>query len=149
MSESPFNGYEDGGRRLLGRPSGGDGSSRRGYGVPVFEQCGAACVYCGLGGTYEAWLSLTVDHVVPRGDGKKLGYPAEWIEDITNLATCCRACNEFLNGSRVNEPPPATLDEFYDLRDRHFTLKRVQVLERHERERGWYDLAFPPAPQDS
>jgi len=47
VSESPFRVYEGGGRRLLGRPAGGDGSSRRGYGVPVFKQCGAECAYCG------------------------------------------------------------------------------------------------------
>ena len=148
VSELPFHGYEGGGRRLLGRPAGGNASSRRGYGVPVFKQCGTKCVYCGHGGTYEAWLNLSVDHVVPRGDGKKLDYPVEWIEDITNLVTCCRACNEFLNGYRVTEPPPATLDEFFDLRDRHFALKREWVIARHERERGWYDSTHtspPPA----
>lgn len=146
MSELPFDGYEGGGRRLLGRPSGGDGSSRRGYGVPVFAQCGSNCVYCGSGGPYEAWLNLSVDHVVPRGDGRTLGYPVEWIEDIANLVTCCRVCNEFLNGYRVNEPPPATLDEFFDLRDRHFVAKHERVLARHEQERAWYEQAYPPPP---
>ena len=49
------------------RPAFGDGSSRRGYGVPVFEQCGYACAYCGfvVGSLYEAWLQLSVDHVMP------------------------------------------------------------------------------------
>ena len=103
-------------------------------------------MYCGVGGTDETWLNLSVDHVIPRGDGTKLGYPDEWIEDITNLVTCCRACNEFLNSHRVNEPPPLTLDEFYDLRDRHFTAKREQALARHEQERGWYEQAFPLQP---
>ena len=137
VSALPFRGYEDGGRRLLGRPSAGDGSSRRGYGVPVFEQCGALCVYCGLGGSYEGWLNLSVDHVVPRGDGKKLGYPVEWIEAITNLVTCCRACNEFLNGYRVKEQPPETLDGFYDLRDSP-SRPALARFARDSRRNGWH-----------
>lgn len=66
------------------------------------------------------------------------------IDDIPNLVTCCRACNEFLNGYRVDEQPPDTLDEFFDLRDRHFAAKREWVLRRHETERAWYERAFPP-----
>ena len=42
---------------------------------------------------------------------------------------CCRACNEFLNGYRVTDPPPATVDEFFKLRDRHFLAnQRLQFV---------------------
>lgn len=141
----PFGRYDGAGRQLLGRPPWGDGSSRRGYGVPVFGQCGTTCVYCGrdLGSTYEAWLGLSVDHVIPGGDGRRLGYPIEWIDDIANLVTCCRACNEFLNGYRVTDPPPASVDQFFDLRDRHFIRKREWVITRHAQERAWYERAHP------
>lgn len=50
---------------------------------------------------YEAWLDVSIDHVIPRGTVKRLGYPQDWVEDIANLVTSCRACNEFLNGYRV------------------------------------------------
>ena len=137
----PFERYEGAGRCLLGRPAWGNGSSRRGYGLPIFEQCGAACAYCGydMSATYEAWLNLSVDHVIPAGDARRLGYPVEWFEDVANLVTSCRACNEFLNGYRVTDVPPATVEEFFDLRDIHFARKRAWVLARHREERGWYD----------
>lgn len=141
----PFDRYEGGGRRLLGRPAWGNGSSRRGYGRPVFAQCGFACAYCGssMDRTYEVWLGLSVDHVIPTGCAKRLGYPVEWVADVANQVTCCRACNEFLNPYRVNDPPPATVDEFFELRDQHFYRKHEWVMARHSQERAWYESAFP------
>src|SRR5205807_3637420 len=81
---------------LLGRPSQGDGTCRGGYGIPVVERYGSACAYCGrdLAESYEAWLNLSVDHVVPR-NAIAVGVPEEWIEDLLNHVTCCRVCNEF------------------------------------------------------
>ena len=136
----PFERYRGGGRTLLGRPPSGDGSCRTGYGPSVFAECGMVCVYCGhdMGASYEAWLHLSIDHVIPSGTVKQLGWPREWVEDIANLVTCCRACNEFLNGYRVAEPSPETLDEFFALRDKHFIAKRAWVIERHTRERNAY-----------
>ena len=139
--QMPFERYEAGGRRLLGKPPGGDGSSRRGYGLAVFVQCGFTCVYCGyeMADAYEAWLNLSIDHVIPAGDGRRLSYPPEWIEDVANLVTCCRACNEFLNGYRVSDAAPPTVEKFFDLRDAHFERKREWVIARHATERAWYD----------
>lgn len=144
----PFDRYAGAGRQLLGAPASGDGSSRRGYGRVIFEQCGFACAYCGhaMDTGYEVWLSLSVDHVIPTGSGKRLGYPPEWTQDAANLVTCCRACNEFLNGYRVGDPAPATVEEFFDMRDRHFLAKREWVQARHATERAWYDEAFPRSP---
>jgi Holliday junction resolvase-like predicted endonuclease len=135
----PFDGYEGDGRRLLGIPPLGGGSSRRDYGIPVFEQCGWACAYCGvdLSETYESWLGLSVEHVVPR-NLVAVGYPSEWIEDLVNQVTCCRHCNEFLNQYRIAAPPPTTVDEFFDLRDQVFREKRRRALDRHRVERGWF-----------
>jgi 5-methylcytosine-specific restriction endonuclease McrA len=98
-----------------------------------------SCAYCGrqLGNEYEAWLDLSIDHVVPGGTVKQFGWPREWIEDITNLVTCCRACNEFLNGYRVQGPAPPTVDDFFAARDVHFIEKRSRVIERHRTERAW------------
>lgn len=89
---------------------------------------------------YEAWLDVSIDHVIPRETVKRLGYPRDWVEDIANLVTSCRACNEFLNGYRVTDPLPGTLEEFFALRDRHFVAKRSWVLARHEREQAQYRL---------
>ncbi|MGB9887201.1 MAG: HNH endonuclease [Moorellales bacterium] len=138
----PFDRYEGGGRRLLGPPPPGDGTCRHGYGPAVFRQCGLNCVYCGrfLGAPYEAWLDLSVDHVVPRHAAARLGIPSAWVEDLANLVTCCRACNEFLNQYKVKLalPPPANLDAFFDLRDRVFLEKQELALRRHLEERARY-----------
>src|SRR5207253_2066131 len=86
----------------------------------------------------------SVDHVIPTGAAKRRAYPPEWVQDAANQVTCCRACNEFLNAHKINDPPPATLDEFFDLRDRHCLAKREWVQARYATERAWYDAAFTP-----
>ncbi len=135
----PFDRYRNGGTEPLGKPKQGDASSRHGYGLPVIEQCGALCVYCGrnLLQSYENWLDLSVDHVVPRSDS---WYPAcqAWVEDLANLVTCCRACNEFLNQFRCSSQQPASFAEFAVIRDAVFLSKRRQAMERHEQERAWF-----------
>ena len=125
----PFARYRGGGRTLLQPPPMGDGTSRHGYGVPVFAECGSACTYCGrdLGSAYDSWL---------------------------DLFTACRSCNEFLNGYRVTDPAPADLAGFCESRDRHFLFKREWVMARHGRERQKYEAwraASAPAqePADS
>lgn len=82
LPELPFVRHRDGGRALLGTPPRGDGSSRRGYGVPAFAACGTCCSYCGreLGKRYEDWLDLSIDHVIPTDTVKTLGYPREWLQ---------------------------------------------------------------------
>jgi hypothetical protein len=89
-----------------------------------------------MAGTYTSWLHLSVDHVIPL-PMRSAGYPVEWLNDITNCVTCCRACNEFLNQYQVGDPPPTTLDAFFDLRDRHFPRNEL-ARERHEVEMVWF-----------
>ena len=76
----------------LGRPSSGDGTCRGGYAIPVIERLGTRCAYCDrdLFASYEDWLNLSVDHVVPR-NAAAAGIPVEWIEDLLNHVPCCRA----------------------------------------------------------
>lgn len=136
----PFTRYAGGGRLLLGRPRQGDVTARHGYGPPVFDECGYTCVYCGLDRerTYEGWLQISVDHVVPRNSVAR-GIPTDWIEDIANLVTCCRACNEFGNQFTVADAKPALLDAFFDLRDSVFATRKGSILARHATERAWYE----------
>lgn len=91
-----------------------------------------------MGETYEAWLGLSVDHVLPQSL-IRTGWRREWIEDLTNKVTCCRHCNEFLNQFKVEEDAPEAVEAFFDIRDRVFKAKREWVTERHTRERAWYD----------
>jgi len=89
--------------------------------------------------SYEAWLDLSVDHVVPRNVVKRLGYPIEWVEDLVNLRTCCRACNEFLNQFKVADAVPTDLGSFVALVAATLEAKREWVMRRHVSERAWYD----------
>lgn len=47
-------------------------------------------------------VSLSVDHAIPSGSGKRLGYPNEWIRDAATQVTCCRL-QWFLNAYRVTD----------------------------------------------
>ncbi len=133
----PFDRYEGGGRKPLGRPRQGDMTARHGYGPPVFEQCGYTCVYCGLemGASFENWLQLSVDHVIPR-QMKNAGFDPALVEDITNLVTCCRECNDFGNRYTVSGEAPATYAAFYDVRDRVFSERKAMILAKREQERA-------------
>ncbi len=96
-AERPFARYPDGGRSLLGRPRWGDGTARHSYGLQVHEWCGFRCAYCGLDlGTFEGWLQLSVDHVVPQ-QMVGAGYTREWVEDTINIVAACGACNGLFN----------------------------------------------------
>jgi ADP-ribosyl-[dinitrogen reductase] hydrolase len=139
-NDLPFARYTGGGRLLLGRPRQGDVTARHGYGPPVFEECGYSCVYCGLDmqHAYGGWLQISVDHVVPRNAVAR-GFPVEWIEDIANLVTCCRACNEFRNQFTVADRRPADSEAFFDLRDRVFAVRKANILARHAIEQASYE----------
>ena len=143
-AELPFSRYEGGGLVPLPIPGSADGTARHGYGLEVFKACGYACAYCGrnLARPYEAWLDLSVDHVVP-GYLSTSGYPAKWIKGLSNLVTCCRACNEFTNGYRAPDHPPTTFGEFATLRDQCFRDKRDLANRRHAAERQIYARSEP------
>jgi hypothetical protein len=150
LPERPFSEYTGEGNVLLGMPAAGDGTARLGYGRPVFAECGFRCAYCGfdMDASYRAWLNLSVDHVAPA-HLTKLGWPAEWVLDGINLVTCCRACNEFLNGYRVLEAiPPTTLEQFVELRDRIFDEKKERAIRRHDVELRRYEKSRLAGPMD-
>lgn len=128
---------------LSGIPKSGDGTARRGYGVAIFQRDGYRCAYCALdmARPYEAWLQLSIDHIVPR-QSVKAGFPVGWIEDGANLITCCRACNEFGNRYRVATGIPASDEDFLVLRDRIFRERSALIRARHARERERYRLAM-------
>jgi hypothetical protein len=99
-----------------------------------------------MGSNYEDWLNLSVDHVVPQYL-EKLNWNREWIQDLINLVTCCRACNEFLNGYRMAvDHAPAALEDFITLRDRVFLEKQAHVEKRHAVERNRYAAARAAGP---
>ena len=62
------------------------GDSLRGYGHNTHVRCNFMCQYCGYDGrAFPNWFQLTVDHVIPTGQGGK--------DEEENKVTACRACN--------------------------------------------------------
>lgn len=142
----PFDEYPGGGRTLLGPVKGAN--CRHEYGLQFMRKTGQTrCAYCSadFARSYETWLTMALDHVVPVGVCTELGIPAEWQEDITNKVLACAACNSFRN--RYKPPAdvscPKTQDDFFDLRDRIFAERRKAILERHDSERAFFNKLQP------
>lgn len=137
----PFDGYPGKGRELLGNSRGDN--CRHGYGLRLQRLTGATtCVYCDvdLTDTYEHWLLMSVDHVVPTQAGKALGIPAVWLDDFYNTVLCCSGCNSFDNRFELPDPTqePKTLEEFFDLRDEIFLIRSKRIREKYDAETRFY-----------
>lgn len=137
----PFDSYPGGGRALLGLAKGS--SSRREYG-PQFMRLTSErlCAYCSCDFTksYETWLTMALDHVVPASVCLSKNIPHEWCEDFSNTVLACAACNTFCNRYVVIDEivQPVTLEAFFDLRDRVFAERKHLILERHKAERLFF-----------
>lgn len=138
----PFDGYPGNGRQLLGKHRGTN--CRHEYGLDLQRLTKqTSCAYCGISliETYERWLMLSVDHVIPTKTGLATGIKPKWLEDMSNMVICCSACNSF--GNRFELPrdthAPETVDEFFELRDRTFIARKAVVLECHSRERRFFE----------
>lgn len=134
--------YPQGGRVLLGARCGAN--ARREYGRQLHlltgERC---CAYCGLDlyASYEHWLLLQIDHVVPSGMARALGIPAAFFEDAINLVLACAGCNGFDNRYVDAAEPRADwdLDAFLALRDATFIVRYERIAARRALERVFFD----------
>lgn len=140
--ELPFSKYPDQGRQLLGKRS--VDNSRRGYGLKLQSMTGqAACAYCGVSliDTFEHWLLLQVDHVVPRKMGNRLRLPDEWLENYSNTVIACSACNSCEN--QFDDPDiinaPQTEDEFFDLRDAVLAKRKPRIIQCRSLEKSFFE----------
>jgi len=137
----PFDTYPGGGRELLGQARGSN--SRHEYGRQLMQLSGQRkCAYCetDLTGSYEQWLTMVVDHVVPKSHCGAAGIPVRWYEDLSNMVLACAACNSFRNRYRCDwATQPTSLDEFYALRDKVFTERKQLIDASHRTERAFYD----------
>lgn len=137
----PFDSYPQGGRALLGVITGDN--CRYGYGNDFMRLTGQTrCAYCGrdLTATYEDWLDMALDHVAPRSVCFAWDVPAEWREDAANRALACAACNAFGNRyPAAGFTPPATVEAFFDVRDRIFEERKILIAERHVVERAFFE----------
>lgn len=137
----PFDNYPDNGRKLLGQARGDN--CRHGYGLHFIKLTRqTTCAYCGIDLTqiYENWLNMALDHVIPQSVCNAWGIPEEWREDYSNRVLCCTTCNTF--GNRYTPKDfkcPTTLEEFHNLRDAIFIERKRRILERHEKERAFFE----------
>jgi 5-methylcytosine-specific restriction endonuclease McrA len=137
----PFESYPYRGRRLLGRVTGDN--CRHGYGLKFMRLTGQTkCAYCGLDlvTTYENWLTMALDHVVPHSTCLTWELSEDWREDYSNRVLCCATCNTF--GNRYTPEgfqSPSTLEEFYDLRDAIFVERRGNIINKHKEEHAFFD----------
>jgi hypothetical protein len=138
----PFEKYPGGGRVLLGRVSGAN--CRHEYGLEFMRRTGQTrCAYCGVDFTesYETWLTMALDHIVPVSVCKSMDVPEDWREDSSNKVLACAACNGFRNrySPSVDAILPTTLEAFYVLRDHVFTERRKLILDSHKTERAFFE----------
>ena len=129
----PFEAYPQQGRTLLGRVKGAN--CRHEYGLQFMQKTGqSACAYCGLdfAASYENWLEMALDHVVPVSVCKYFSLPVDWTEDCSNRVLACAACNGFDNRYKqaIEEVCPQSLAEFFNMRDRIFAERKSRVADR-------------------
>jgi hypothetical protein len=148
---SVFDQYPQGGRELLGRPSSGDVTCRSGYGSALRRLTGeSACAYCGVSlvDDYRRWLLMSIDHVDPSAEARRVGISPIFFEDAINLVLCCSGYNGFGNRYRCEIEPweSWTLDEFLAVRDAIFADRFQRIVTRSGQEmalfesKPWADL---------
>lgn len=138
----PFDSYPDEGKVPLGPMCGPN--CRHGYGMKFMQITGqTTCAYCGLNlvASFEAFLQMALDHVIPRSVCKTLGLRDQWVEDCINKVLACAACNSFDNRFTLQKPCscPSTLEAFCELRDRVFAERKDRVAAARRKEQEFYN----------
>jgi hypothetical protein len=137
----PFDSYPSEGKALLGRVSGNN--CRRGYGLKFMRVTGqTTCAYCGLDlvASFENWLQMALDHVVPRNVCKSISLPDEWTKDCINRVLACSACNGLDNRYKPQVLPdcPRLLTAFCELRDLIFAERKKRIATCRDKERDFF-----------
>jgi hypothetical protein len=137
----PFDRYPGGGTMFLGKCEGGN--CRHGYCLTLQQLTGqTSCAYCGLSlvDTYEHWLLMTVDHVIPTKAGLALGIEQSWLDDFCNTVLCCSGCNSFRSRYELpaTAPSPTDVDGFAALRDAIFAARKDLIVSALHEEREFY-----------
>ena len=142
--ELPFAAYPETEGELLRRHRGPE-NARHGYGLYLQRLTGQhSCAYCGVSlvDTYQHWLLLSRDHVIPTSECKRLGVPVDWCESCSNMVLCCSGCNGFDNRYTIpwdESPDGWTLERFKELREKVFLDRKARILRRREEEIEFYN----------
>lgn len=149
----PFDNYPGSGREQMGLKK-DNGGARRGYGHDLMRRTSQTqCAYCGVDfcESFEKWLLLAVDHVVPKSVCVLLGVRDDWMDDLANQVLACSACNGF--GNRYTAPDyakcPTSFEEFCNLRDRIFIDRKRGILKRLAGDRDFFDKSVATLKQPS
>jgi hypothetical protein len=133
------------GRELLGIMRGA--TCRRDYGAEFMKITGQrVCAYCGLDLVFrfDSWLTMVLDHVVPVSVCKAMQVPNKWRHDYSNAVLSCSACNGFCNrySPTMDGRTCSTLEQFYDLRDEIFPIRKQLIEVRRMAEFGYFEASF-------
>ncbi len=61
----------------------------------TYLKCHFTCVYCGFDGrTFDAWMQLTIDHVLPRS--------CEGSDEPDNRVAACGSCNSMTSSLKLD-----------------------------------------------
>ena len=115
---------------------GENGTSLMGYSRDLFKQYNYTCVYCGkyLGGSFENWMQLTREHVIPykrlvNDDSKYRNYEK-------NLRVACAICNNMRTRSYFPEYYSLPIDERIE---KTLVAKKKLILERRDEFQRFYE----------
>ena len=143
----PFDDYHGGGYTMLPKLKGRN--TRRQDGHWLVENGQTSCAYCkmSLVDSYEHWLLLTRDHVIPVSEGRRLGIPKSWYESYSNIVLACSGCNGFRNRYDVSWQVPKESweeSEFFEFRDRVFEERADLIEEARNSEMSFYNDRVAP-----
>ena len=102
------------------------------------------CAYCGVDLTsdFYRWLLLSVDHVIPVNECKRLGIPEDWAQSYSNVVLCCLGCNGFNNRYQIhnyNLILEWTPKEFFNLRNEVFNERKKIIGDIRAREISYFN----------
>ena len=141
--ETPFELYPGDGLSLLPKMTGD--TARRHYGLKLQQLTRQTrCAYCDISlvDDFRHWLLLSVDHVIPTAQGKRLGVPNDWCDSYSNIVLCCSGCNGFDNRYQISVdelPENWTVKTFCQLRNRVFSDRKAKILLRSAEEIRFFE----------
>ena len=138
----PFDDYPQGGDTILCNKL-SSANTRRKDGHWLVKRGQSSCAYCEMSliDSYEHWLLLTVDHVIPRKEGHRLRIPRDWRESYSNIVLACSGCNGFRNRYEISWQEHKEFlseSEFLELRDRVFQERKALIEKARNREKHFY-----------
>jgi hypothetical protein len=137
----PFDSYRCGGYQLLGGWKGSN--ARHEYGLKFMKMTGQThCAYCeqDLTEDFNLWLTLALDHAIPKSLCKEWGPQVAWCWDFSNAVLSCGPCNGFCNRYRPKfvVAPPKTPEEFFKRRDEIFEDRKKAIASRRAGENEYF-----------